>query len=64
MLIHLITTTSESKVHEHLESMPDGGKKTFVLTSRIPDDESHVRYDVFMFVKDEEWRQQRHHWYH
>jgi hypothetical protein len=49
-----MTTTSESKVCEHLARIAGSSGKAFVLTSRIPDDETHVRYDVFMFVKEDE----------
>ena len=52
MLVHTMTTTSECKVHEYLTEHRNDGRKPFVLTTRIPDDECHVRYDVFEFVKE------------
>jgi hypothetical protein len=64
LLVHSITTTSESEVHEYLAKISDAAKKAFVLTSRMPDDEAHIRYDVFTFVKDEGSRFAHHHYHH
>ncbi len=52
MLRHLMTTISEQRVREYLEENSEDVKKAFVLTSRIPNDSVHLRYDVFQFVKD------------
>jgi hypothetical protein len=52
LLRHLITTTSESKVQEYLVNNFSEAKKAFVLTTRISNDDSHIRYDVFSFVKN------------
>lgn len=51
MLVHTMTTTSECKVQEYLMDHRNEEKKAFVLTSRIPNDECHIRYDVFVFKK-------------
>lgn len=53
MLVHTMTTTSECKIHEYLIEHKHDTRKPFVLTSRIPGDEIHIRYDVFEFVKEE-----------
>ena len=53
MLVHAFTTTSECKMHQYLTELRHDERKAFVLTTRIPDDEIHVRYDVFEFVKEE-----------
>ena len=52
MLRHLITTTSENKVQQYLEHLSNDNKSVFVLTSRIPDDDIHLRYDVFKVTKE------------
>ncbi|MFW9843457.1 MAG: hypothetical protein ACFFEV_02655 [Candidatus Thorarchaeota archaeon] len=54
MLVHTITTTSECKVQEYLMKHRKNEKKAFVLTSRIPNDDAHIRYDVFVFTKSDE----------
>jgi len=53
MLVHRMTTTSECKIHEYLSEHRHDIRKPFVLTTRIPDDDTHVRYDVFEFVKED-----------
>ncbi len=53
MIVHLLTTTSEKRVHEYLTDKLGDNKRTFVLTHRVPNDENHVRYDVFLYVKKE-----------
>lgn len=52
MLRHLITTTSENKVQEFLSQQTSENHKVFVLTTRIPDDAIHIRYDVFKVERD------------
>lgn len=54
MLRHLLTTTSESEIQDRLAKMGADAPKTFVLSSRVPNDEAHIRYDVFFFVKKED----------
>jgi len=54
MLLHLITTTSECRVQECLAKHSVDNDRAFVLTNRVPNDESHVRYDVFLVQKREE----------
>ena len=51
VLRHLITTTSECEVNMYLRGNSEWAKRVFVLTSRIPDDCEHLRYDVFQVVK-------------
>ena len=51
MLIHAITTTSECEVQEYLARHALDNSRAFVLANRIPDDENHVRYDVFLVRK-------------
>jgi hypothetical protein len=53
MIVHTITTTKESIVQDCLEKYRREEKKAFVLTTRIANDDAHVRYNVFMFVNNE-----------
>ena len=52
MLRHLITTTSECEAHEYLRQNSEIAKRAFILTSRIPEDCVHLRYDVFQIVNE------------
>lgn len=52
MLIHSLTTTSERLVQECLAKHTREEKTAFVLSTRIKNDDAHIRYDVFLFVKN------------
>jgi len=54
MLTHRLTTASECKVQEYLMNHKKEENKTFVLTSRVPNDNTHIRYDVFVFAKEDD----------
>ena len=53
MLIHSLTTTSERTVQDCLAKHRREERTAFVLSSRIKNDAAHIRYDVFLFVKNE-----------
>jgi hypothetical protein len=53
MLIHLVTTTSEREVQDYLKEHSQEVRKAFVLTTKIPDDDINIRYDIFKFVKED-----------